>query len=72
MGDMREPADICRENGWEPGTRLVGDEGRGQTVIEITAIGEQHILAKIISHAGKPGSDREGLWSLSCRDWEEI
>jgi hypothetical protein len=60
-------ADICRKNGWGIGTRLVGDEGYGPTVIEITGLGETHLLAKTISHNGK--SELEHLWTLSCREW---
>lgn len=70
--DMREPAEICRERGWTVGTRLVGDEGYGPTVIEITAIGEEKLLAKTISHKGVPSSVGEGLWTLSYRDWNVV
>ena len=72
LNDMREPADICRENGWIPGTRLVGDEGYGPTVIEITAVGERSILAKTVSHNGQPSTVREGNWCLWCRDWHVV
>ena len=66
-------ADICRENGWVAGTRLVGDEGYGPTVIEITAIGERAILAKAISFSGvKAKYDTEFTWSLNYRDWKLV
>jgi hypothetical protein len=66
-------ADVCRNNGWKVGTRLVGDEGYGPTVIELTAIGERNIMAKTISHNGKPEeSPLEGNWTLSCRDWKVV
>jgi hypothetical protein len=65
-------ADFCRRMGWKVGTRLVGEEGYGATVIEITAIGERSILAKTISHAGDLSlACPEGCWTLSCRDWME-
>ena len=72
MDNHRNDADIARENGWIPGTQLVGDEGYGPTVIEITAVGETHVLAKTISHDGKPPewSDTEACWTFSCRDWK--
>ena len=69
FGEREAPADACRRNGWGPGTRLVGDEGYGPTVIEITAVGERMILAKTISHDGKPQPGRENSWTLDCRDW---
>lgn len=71
--DYRRPAIVVREHGWSVGTRLVGDEGNGPTVIEITAVGEENVLAKTISRNGKPSAshDRETLWSLSGRDWKE-
>ena len=69
----KSPADVCRENGWAVGTRLAGDEGYGVTVIEITAIGEQQILAKRISHDGKTiKGERESSWVLWCRDWQVV
>ena len=74
MDNHRNDADIARENGWIPGTQLVGDEGYGPTVIEITAVGETHVLAKTISHDGKPPewSDTEACWTFSCRDWKRV
>lgn len=63
-------AELCRLNGWGPGTRLVGDEGYGPTVIEITAIGKCSILAKMISHNGESQEIVENCWGLDCRDWK--
>lgn len=65
-------ADLCRANGWGPGTRISGDEGYGPTVIEITAIGYEGILARCISHKGKPRPCRERSWMLQYRDWKEV
>ncbi|AFA45091.1 HTH binding domain protein [Mycobacterium phage Spartacus] len=65
-------ADTARRNGWTVGTRLAGDEGRGETTIEITAIGEEHVLAKTISHAGRPVPYGESLWTFMFRDWREV
>ena len=69
---LNDPASVCRERGWGPGTRLVGDEGYGRTVIEITAVGERQLLAKTISHDGKPVNRPEGEWVLALRDWRPI
>ena len=65
-------ADLCRSHGWGPGTRLVGDEGYGPTVIEITAVGEKWILAKTLSHRGEQVDPDEGFWTLSCRKWKKV
>jgi len=59
-------ADWCRLNGWDVGTILEGDEGRGPERIVITAVGEESILAKTL---GSPG-DRS--WVLWCRDWKRV
>ena len=73
LNDPREPAEICREHGWTVGTRLVGDEGRDHTIIEITALGEQQILAKTVSENGEWMTKTwEGAWSLSTRDWQVV
>jgi hypothetical protein len=71
-GDRRPPADVCRAHGWKAGTRLVGDEGRGPEVIQITAVGEWSILAKTVTVGGEvPSWARESTWTLECRDWVE-
>ena len=70
--DQRHAADVCREHGWRAGTRLVGSNGFGTTVIEITALGDHVMLARTISQNGEPaayGQDRS--WRLSDRDWHE-
>lgn len=69
---MTTAAQKCRDNGWGPGTLLAGDEGYGETVIRVTAVGEDSILARAISHRGEPTKRRESLWTLSCRDWREV
>jgi hypothetical protein len=73
LKDYRSAAEICRERGWGPGTRIVGDEGYGPTVIEITAVGHEEILAKTISHNGQPPKWEGGetSWVLWCRDWRD-
>ena len=64
-------AETCRLNGWTAGTHLVGDEGCGPTVIRLTAIGEDAILARAVSHNGQPTDRRETTWTLDCREWQE-
>ena len=74
LNDHRNEVEVARDHGWEVGTRLVGDEGYGPTIIEITALGLERLLARTISHNGVPvrGSARtESPWVLYCRDWRE-
>lgn len=67
---MFNSAETCRARGWGPGTRLIGDEGYGPTVIRITALGERRILAVAESHNGIPyGPWDEAPWTLEHRDW---
>ena len=63
-------AECARRMGWHVGTRLVGDEGYGATVIRITAIGESQVLAVSKSHCGEYVNWRESSWTFSCRDWK--
>lgn len=64
-------AETARLNGWDVGTRLVGDEGYGPTVIRITAIGLRELLAVTESHNGVPEKrQRESVWTLDYREWE--
>lgn len=65
-------AELCRVNGWGPGTRLVGDEGYGPTVIEITGLGRESILAEVLSHNGEPSRGHENAWTLEHRDWRPV
>lgn len=65
-------ADVVRSKGWGTGTWLVGDEGYGPTVIRITAVGEQNILARKVSHKGVLVNEGEGNWTLRFRDWTEV
>jgi len=65
-------ADECRDRGIKVGDRLIGDEGYGPTVIEITAIGRNSILAEQLSQNGNPCHSYEALWTLECRDWEVV
>lgn len=67
-------AEKCRANGWKAGTILIGDEGYGSTVIEITAVGEELVLAKIISYTGESPHQwqKEQSWTLEYRDWREV
>lgn len=64
-------AQRCRKNGWKPGTLLAGDEGYGVTVIRITAVGEEGILARAVSHDGVSMTRREAPWTLRCRNWRK-
>lgn len=63
---FRNDADICRDLGWKAGTRLT-DGARRPTVIEITAVGERHLLAREIAP-----DCVETMWTLSCRTWREV
>lgn len=66
-------ADLCRASGWTAGTRLSGNEGHWVAVIELTAIGEEVVLAKTVSLNGKPAPDPdEACWSLMEREWVEV
>ena len=60
-------AQHARRRGWEPGQRLVGDEGYGPTVITITAIGINSVLA-----VPERARAREGVWTLAHRDWQPV
>jgi hypothetical protein len=61
-------ADICRQNGWRRGTRLEGYEYGERAVIQITAVGDDQILARQIS----PEPEPELSWTLSCRKWRRV
>lgn len=76
-------AEKCRKNGWKVGTQLIGREGgRGWhslTTIELTAIGERKILAKVVAETGS-GCEKchprefgyETNWTLSERNWRKV
>lgn len=63
-------ADACRRLGWGVGTRIIGDEGYGPSVWEITAVGRSSILKMTV--IDKVACGHEGLATLSCRDWVAV
>lgn len=64
---------MARANGWTVGTVLAGDEGYGETVIEITAVTETAVLARTVSLRGLPEASRhEGRWDLTLRPWRVV
>lgn len=65
-------AETCRLNGWTVGTRLVGDDGRGPETIQITAIGDEVVVARVVDVGGTPVNRWEAMWMLSCREWSEV
>lgn len=71
--DQRHAAEVCREHGWQAGTRLIGSDDVGTTVIEITAVGQRVLLARTISQNHRPAAyGHERSWRLSDRDWHEV
>jgi hypothetical protein len=73
-------AELCKVNGWGPGTRLRPEKGNEQVVfemfgvpvestliIEITAVGDRRVMAKKV----KPTLDLECIWRISKTpfDW---
>lgn len=69
LNNLLSPAEVCRRNGWRPGTKLIGDEGYGPHTIEITAVGVHSILARCIAPCG---DSLDQLWSLEGRDWKLV
>lgn len=67
-------AEICRKMGWRRGTKLIGNEGYGNTVIKITAVGNESILAIMISHNDIKAGEFEGeaCWTLKNRNWRKF
>jgi hypothetical protein len=73
LGRSMNPADVARAKGWGEGTRIVGNEGHGPTVIEITEVTRSRLFAKRISHNGVPVPERgDTSWVLYCRDWTKV
>lgn len=67
------PADLCRANGWGPGTWLAGDEGYGVTIIEITEVTNSRLFARTISHHGELRHERgDHSFILGCRRWSVV
>lgn len=58
-------AELCRRNHWGPGTRLAGEVDDRWSVITITAIGREEILA--FDERGQ-----EGTRDLTDRAWQVI
>lgn len=57
-------AETARLNGWNIGTRLVGDEGYGPTEIVVTYIGDTMVVCRW------PFGD--STTTFECRDWQVV
>jgi len=64
------PAETCRANGWVVGDYLAGNEGYGDEIIKITAIGEESILARTVFPHWR--LSMEGMWDLSYQGWRKV
>lgn len=68
--DHRKAAE---KHDWTVGTRLVGDAGYGPTIIQISALCDKVMLARIISHGCRTvGYHDAQAWTLSLRDWQSV
>lgn len=73
MSGIFHCADICRENGWTAGTRLVGHDGICTIEIEITSVFSIVIMAKIVAYDdAKVDWDVERVWRLDKREWRRV
>jgi hypothetical protein len=68
----RTDRETCELNGWKVGTRLVGDEGYGPTVIRIVYMDDDTMIARQESHNGEPIGGKAAAWTLTCREWCEV
>ena len=75
-------AEICRMQGWGPGTLIVGvaesrdDDGRyhqHRHTLVIRAVGRRAVLAELYAIDGVlvHGCD-EAIWDLHGRDWQAV
>ena len=72
-GDAKSDAGLCRERGWKRGAVLEG----GNVRIRITAVGDEDVLAKVVSERHDAQGvmswidldSYEEVWSLEDRDW---
>ena len=74
-------ADLCRRNGWKPGTVIEGCEMRAGIEawdrVVITAIGETNVLGRQVAiKRGAEGWQDQVLtekgWTLAYRDWRKV
>ena len=67
-------SEFCAKNGWGVGTYLEGDNGVGNTVIRITAMGRECVIGEAVIYNGKLQSrpvERE--WRLvRSHEWRAI
>ena len=81
-------AELCRRNGWTPGTILTGFVNEdidvppelaevitpmnGVLVLRITAIGEEEVLSRPLMLNGELMEEGECLFQLDGTAWEEV
>ena len=67
---LKNSADIARDNNWKVGDVLVGDEGHGDEYVKITAIGERCILCRWSYKYPFKWREEDGSTSLQYREWK--
>lgn len=64
---MSKTIEIVKAKDFKVGDKIRGYEDGKYCDIQITAIGESHVLAKCLTHG-----DRETTWTLEYREWEKL
>ena len=67
-----DAAATCLAQGWGVGTLLAGDDGYGETVLRLTAMGESIVVARCVCLQGRRVERPEAAWSLQYRPWREV
>ena len=76
LGTALPSAELCRRNGWGPGTVLVAPpahEAGAELRLQLTAVGDALVLAREWEAAPGEWPGRlaaENVWDLSHRAWE--
>jgi ATP-dependent Clp protease ATP-binding subunit ClpA len=71
-GSQLSDAEICRRNNWTSGTILESIENGNRTVIQITAVGFEAILARELSCKGNLVREKERDCILNTQEWSRI
>lgn len=70
---MPSDYEICQKNGWDVGTRLVGDEGWGPDVIEIRYLSPSIVVCRLVlPHNPNHPKGSDAPWTLQCRNWQKV
>jgi hypothetical protein len=64
-----DDVDLCRANCWAAGDKLIGEDGYGTILVELTGVSADGISARVVARNGVAIHPPQPLDTLTGRSW---